>query len=98
MRTLFPSAPGPDPSPDMARIIRFPAALKQRRVIRDLHGLPASLARQGALELRLATTKNEIRKAQRLRYKVFFEEGGAAPDRTARLVRRDIPKRAKVDG
>ena len=90
MQTPVPSAPGPVPSPDTAQIIRFPAALKQRRIIRDLHGLPASLARLGALELRLATTKKEIRKAQRLRYKVFFEEGGAAPDRTARLVRRDI--------
>ena len=37
-----------------------------------------------------ATTKKEIRKAQRLRYKVFYEEGGAKADRTASLIRRDI--------
>jgi putative hemolysin len=60
------------------------------RRIRDLKGLPASLGAIGALELRLATTKKEIRKAQRLRYRVFFEEGGATPDQTARLIRRDI--------
>jgi putative hemolysin len=60
------------------------------RRIRDLKGLPSSLGSIGALELRLATTKKEIRKAQRLRYRVFFEEGGATPDQTARLIRRDI--------
>jgi putative hemolysin len=60
------------------------------RRIRDLHGLEASLGAIGSLELRLATTKKEIRKAQKLRYRVFFEEGGATPDQTARLIRRDI--------
>jgi L-ornithine Nalpha-acyltransferase len=44
----------------------------------------------GPLEVRLATTKKEIRKAQRLRYKVFYEEGGAKADRTAALIRRDV--------
>ena len=60
------------------------------RRIRDLRGLEASLGAIGALELRLATTKKEIRKAQKLRYRVFFEEGGATPDQTARLIRRDV--------
>ena len=67
---------------------RFPRP--PARIMRDLQGLPASLARIGSLELRLATTKKEIRQAQRLRYRVFFEEGGASPDPTARLIRRDI--------
>ena len=43
-------------------------------------GLGPSLGRSGSLELRLATKKSEIRKAQRLRFKVFFEEGGAAAE------------------
>jgi L-ornithine Nalpha-acyltransferase len=60
------------------------------RRVRDLKGLEASLGAIGSLELRLATTKKEIRKAQKLRYRVFFEEGGATPDQTARLIRRDI--------
>ncbi len=60
------------------------------RIIRDLTGLEASLATSGSLEVRLATTKAEIRKAQKLRYKVFFEEGGAIPGRKAALSRRDI--------
>jgi L-ornithine Nalpha-acyltransferase len=58
--------------------------------IRDLRGLGPCLGAIGSLELRLATTKKEIRKAQKLRYRVFFEEGGAIPDATARLIRRDI--------
>ncbi|ACK50602.1 conserved hypothetical protein [Methylocella silvestris BL2] len=50
----------------------------------------AIVARFGPFEVRLATTKKEIRKAQRLRYEVFFEEGGARPDAAAKLTRRDI--------
>ena len=56
----------------------------------DLAGLGPSLARSGALEARLATTAKEVRRAQKLRYRVFFEEGGAIPDPTARLIRRDV--------
>ena len=48
------------------------------------------LARSGALEARLAVTKKDVRRAQKLRYRVFFEEGGAVPDPTARLIRRDV--------
>jgi putative hemolysin len=59
-------------------------------------GLGPSLGWNGSLELRLATTKSEIRKAQRLRYRVFFEEGGAAADGAAALVRRDICRFDKV--
>ena len=56
----------------------------------DLAGLGPSLARSGALEARLAETKKDVRRAQKLRYRVFFEEGGAIPDPTARLIRRDV--------
>jgi putative hemolysin len=59
-------------------------------------GLGPSLGRSGSLELRLATKKSEIRKAQRLRFKVFFEEGGAAADGAAALIRRDICRFDKV--
>ncbi|HEY8579127.1 MAG TPA: GNAT family N-acyltransferase [Beijerinckiaceae bacterium] len=61
-----------------------------RRRVRELHGLPETLARAGALELKLAVTKKEIRRAQRLRYKVFFEDGGAVADPVSRLKRRDV--------
>ena len=70
-------------------IANFPLAFA-RKSIRDLHGLPASLGRIGALEVRLATRKGEIRKAQKLRFKVFYQEGGAIPDMRSKLTRRDI--------
>ncbi len=57
---------------------------------RDLDGLGPVLARSGALEARLAATKKEVRRAQKLRYRAFFEEGGATPDPTARIIRRDV--------
>ena len=61
-----------------------------RRQVRDLLGLPKTLAAIGELQVRLATTKMEIRRAQKLRYRVFFEEGGAKADPTGRLTRRDV--------
>ena len=62
----------------------------RRRQARDLLGLSKTLAAIGELDVRLATTKAEIRLAQKLRYRVFFEEGGAKADATARLIRRDV--------
>jgi putative hemolysin len=59
-------------------------------------GLPFVLGRCGAFEIRLARTKKEIRKAQRLRYKVFFEEGRAIAPRRAALVRRDLCRFDKI--
>jgi len=60
------------------------------RQVRQLHGLPKVLASSGDFDVVLATTKKEIRRAQKLRYQVFFEEGGATADPTARLIRRDV--------
>ena len=51
-----------------------------QKTVRDLHGLPQTLARSGQFELKLAVTKKEISNAQKLRYRVFFEEGHAIPD------------------
>jgi putative hemolysin len=48
------------------------------------------LGRIGALETRLAVGPGEIKRAQRLRYKVFYEEYAAQPDARSRLTRRDI--------
>ncbi len=52
----------------------------------------ARLGRLGTLEVRLATHAAEIRRAQRLRYRVFFEEGSASATFTSRLVRRDADR------
>jgi putative hemolysin len=51
--------------------------------------LPRVLGRFGNFEIRLAKRK-EIRKAQRLRYKIFYDEGGAVAHGPGALVRRDI--------
>jgi putative hemolysin len=64
----------------------FPAA----RTVRDTEGLPQTLGRLGSLEVRLATRKKEIRKAQKLRFRVFYTEGGAKSDPRGTLTRRDI--------
>ncbi|MGU3668795.1 GNAT family N-acetyltransferase [Methylobacterium sp. A49B] len=49
-----------------------------------------SLGRIGNLEVRLATKRSEIRRAQRLRFKVFYEEMSAVPTGLAALSRRDV--------
>jgi putative hemolysin len=50
---------------------------------------PKIYGRIGSLEVRLARKKSEIRRAQRLRYKVFYEEMSATPGALALLSRRD---------
>jgi putative hemolysin len=50
---------------------------------------PISLGRLGALEVRLATTKGDVKRAQKLRYKVFYKHGSAIADAATLLARRD---------
>jgi L-ornithine Nalpha-acyltransferase len=52
--------------------------------------LPKLLGRSGNLEVRLAKTRRDVRRAQRLRYQVFYEEMAAMPNARARFLRRDI--------
>jgi putative hemolysin len=51
-----------------------------------------TLGRLGSLEVRLARGKKEIRKAQRLRFQVFYKEGGAIPDARTAFTRRDADR------
>jgi L-ornithine Nalpha-acyltransferase len=69
---------------------RVGAPMLLRRRAPDLLGLPKTLSAIGELDVRLATTRSDIRRAQKLRYRVFFEEGEAKPDAAARLIRRDV--------
>lgn len=48
------------------------------------------LGRIGDLEVRLATSHADVKRAQRLRYQVFYREMSAIPDAVARLARRDM--------
>src|SRR5499425_999931 len=49
-----------------------------------------TLGRLGTLEVRLARTAAEIRRAQKLRYDVFYKEMSAIADTTLYFARRDI--------
>lgn len=50
------------------------------------------LAEGGALEVRMAETDAEVEAAQRLRYRVFYEEMAAVPTPEMRELRRDFDK------
>jgi len=50
------------------------------------------LAVNGALEVRMAETEHEVEAAQRLRYRVFYEEMAAVPTPAMREQRRDFDK------
>ncbi len=51
---------------------------------------PQPLGRLGSLEVRLARTAAEVRRAQRLRYQVFYKEGGAIAETGQILAQRDL--------
>lgn len=53
-------------------------------------GPAQSLGRCGSLEVRLAQAPAEVRQAQKLRYRVFYEEGSATPNPAQLLSRRDF--------
>jgi L-ornithine Nalpha-acyltransferase len=50
---------------------------------------PATLGRLGALEVRLACEKRDVKRAQRLRYRVFYKDGTAIADAATLLAQRD---------
>jgi putative hemolysin len=71
----------------------LPAALKAYRGVTLNNGKAngaQTLGRLGPLEVRLAHTAAEVRHAQRLRYRVFYKEGGASADAATKIARRDI--------
>jgi len=53
------------------------------------HKTSKTYGRIGPLEVRLANTKRDIEEAQRLRYKVFYEEMSAEPTIIAKMRKRD---------
>ena len=64
------------PLPGLASPIRFPHP-------------PVSLGRMGPLEVRLAQDKRDVKRAQKLRYKVFYKDGSAIADAATILAQRD---------
>jgi putative hemolysin len=88
MALQFPRAGLPVPGfPESGAIRFFPI---REKVVRHYGSLGPTLGRLGSLEVRLATTKAEIRRAQRLRFKVFYEEMSAVPDGASLFSRRDV--------
>src|SRR5664279_5889510 len=49
-----------------------------------------SLGRIGSMEVRLAQTAAEVRQAQKLRYRIFYQEGSAIPNPGRLFARRDV--------
>lgn len=66
-----------------SRLIRFP------RPARRFDPSAPVIGRLGPLVTRLARSKEELRAAQALRYRVFYEELSAIPSATARFLKRD---------
>ena len=54
------------------------------------HRPSQSLGRLGSLEVRLAQTAAEVRQAQKLRYRVFYQEGPAIANPGRLFARRDV--------
>ncbi|MEP7030112.1 MAG: GNAT family N-acyltransferase [Pseudolabrys sp.] len=54
------------------------------------HKPAQTLGRIGSLEVRLAQTAAEVRQAQKLRYRVFYQEGSAIPNPGRLFARRDV--------
>ena len=81
-RGLLRTGSPPSNSPGRVRAPTAPAC--------DPGGLAPVLGRIGSLEVRLATRAHEVRRAQRLRFKVFYGEMSAMPHRAALFWRRDV--------
>jgi putative hemolysin len=54
------------------------------------HRTGQTLGRMGSMEVRLAAKAAEVRRAQKLRYRVFYQEGSAVPDAAKMMARRDV--------
>ncbi len=65
-------------------------ALGGLSVHRPLPEWREALGRLGSLEIRLASSALDVRRAQRLRYKVFYQEMSAAPGPVNLIMQRDI--------
>src|SRR5574340_1316110 len=90
-RTLFerfrgaPSAPG---VPGLISSLQAYGGLRSWAA--RSHHPSQSLGRIGSLEVRLAQTAAEVRQAQKLRYRIFYQEGSAIPNPGRLFARRDV--------
>lgn len=85
MRRFMPM-PKPARRGPPATLVWLPHLAKSHRIDRPM---PETLGRMGTLEVRLARGPAEVKKAQMLRYKVFYEEMSAVPNAAALMLKRD---------
>ena len=90
-RSLFDRLRPTPASPGMSGLISSLQAYGGLRASATrAHRTSRTMGRIGTLEVRLARTAAEVRQAQKVRYKVFYQEGSAVPNPARRLARRDI--------
>lgn len=85
-RLMTHAAPGAAQPPLAWMPTILPAMVGGKRIDRPI---AETLGRLGSLEVRLATTPADIRRAQSLRFHVFYEEMAALPSPAAAVLRRD---------
>lgn len=74
----------------------FPAVAALKALERFARPPAPPLGRLGSLEVRLAEKPAEVKRAQRLRYRVFYREGNAIADAKTLLARRDADAFDKI--
>ena len=90
-RSLFERLRPTPASPGMSGLISSLQAYGGLRASATrAHRTSRTMGRIGTLEVRLARTAAEVRQAQKVRYKIFYQEGSAVPNPARRLARRDI--------
>jgi len=70
-------------------ILPFRNKRGKRMPIIPIGRMPKVYGRIGNLEVRLARSRGDLRRAQKLRYEVFYEEMDAIPNAAAMITRRD---------
>lgn len=74
----------------IARMMETPRAIVGRTFGIQRPALGPTIHRAGSFEIRLAASAKDISKARRLRFKIFYEEGGAIPSLRERVARREF--------
>lgn len=74
----------------IARMMQTPRAIASKTFGLARPAFGPTIHRAGQFEIRVAATAKEINKARRLRYKIFYEEGGAIPSLRERVARREF--------
>ena len=74
---------------DDGAVVRWPGRDHDVGRRRRFDGASGSLGRHGSLEVRLARSSEEVKRAQKLRYRVFYEEMAAVADIRTMMSGRD---------